>query len=89
MRKKGRFKYYIVFFLCFSILTYGFFRVNITKAKSVRKESKFTVDFKANPLDLRIENGDYVFYVNEKVIDAVKEKCNEVYNDIYNSIFSK
>ena len=89
MRKKGRFKYYIVFFLCFSIFTYGFFRINITKAKNVRKKSKFTVDFKAKPIDLRIETRDYVFYVNGKVIDAMKEKCNEVYNDIYNSIFSK
>ena len=74
MRKKGRFKYYIVFFLCFSIFTYGFFKVNITKAKNARKKSKFTVDLTIKPLDLKIENRDYVFYVNGKVIDNIKEK---------------
>ena len=89
MGKRGKFKYYIIFFLCFTIFTYGFFEINITKAKDVKKKSKFTIDFKLSPIDLRIESGDYIFYVNSKVIDGMKEKYNEVYDDIYNRIFSK
>ncbi|MGH4125863.1 MAG: hypothetical protein ACREV6_23380 [Clostridium sp.] len=81
MRKKGRIKYTIVIFLCFSILIYGFFKINITKTKDLRKKSKFTIDLTLKPIDLKIETEDYVFYVNNKVIDKIKEK--------YNGIFSK
>ena len=89
MGKKGKFKYCFIFFLCFSIFIYGFLRINITKTKNVRNKSKFTIDFKLKPIDLRIESGDYIFYVNSKVIDGMKVKYNEVFDDIYNRIFSK
>lgn len=89
MRKKGRTKYFLVITLCFFIFIYGFTEINITKAKSSRIKSKFTIDLKLKPFDLRIETADYVFYVNNKVIDKMKEKYNQVYNDIYNGIFSK
>jgi phage-related protein len=85
MRKKGRTKYFLVIFVCVSIFIYGFFVVNITKVKDVRKKSKFTIDVSFKPIDFRIETKDYVFYVNSKIIDNVKEK----YNDIYNGVFSK
>ncbi|MBU3142442.1 hypothetical protein [Clostridium sp. CF012] len=89
MRKKGRSKYTLVIFLCFFIFIYGFTEINITKAKDVRKKSKFTMDLTLKPIDLKIETVDYVFYVNNKVIDKMKEKYNKVYDDIYNRIFSK
>lgn len=85
MRKKGRVKYFLLIFLCFCIFNYGFFKINITKTKDVRKKSKFTIDLTVKPVDLRIETKDYVFYVNNKIIDGVRQK----YNDIYNGIFSK
>ena len=89
MGKRGKFKYYIVFLLCFTILTYGFFQINITKGEGVRKKSKFTIDFKLKPIDLRIESGDYILYVNSKVIDGMKEKYDKTFDDIYNGIFPK
>ena len=85
MRKKGRMKYFFVFFLCTSIFVYGFFRVNITKAKNVRENAKFTIDFTLDPVDLKIETSDYVFYINHKIIDKLKN----TYNDIYNGVFPK
>ena len=86
MRKKGRTKYFLVIILCFFIFIYGFTEINLTKAKDLRKKSKFTIDLTLNPIDLKIETADYVFYVNNKIIDSMKEKYNE---DIYNGIFSK
>jgi len=89
MRKKGRSKYFLVIILCFFILMYGFTEINLTKAKDVKKKSKFTIDLTLKPMDLRIETKNYVFYVNNKIIDSMKEKYNEVYNEVYNGIFSK
>ena len=85
MRKKGRTKYFLVIFLCFFIFIYGFIEININKAKAWEKKSKFTIDLKLKPFDFRIETKEYVFYVNNKIIDNVKEK----YIDVYNGIFSK
>ncbi len=85
MCKRGRTKYFLVFILCFFILSYGFIKINLTKSKYVRKESKFTIDFRLKPIDLRIETADYVFYVNNNFFDKVKEK----YNGMYNKFFSK
>ena len=85
MRKKGRNKYFVVAFVCVFILIYGFTIININKPELVRKKSKFTLDVKLNPIDFRIETKDHIFYLNNKVIDNVKEK----YIDIYDGIFSK
>ena len=75
MRKKGRIKYFLVIFLCFFIFIYGFIKININKPELVRKKSKFTIDLKLKPLDFRIETKEYIFYVNNKIIDNMKEKC--------------
>ena len=75
--KKGRSKYFLVVVLCF-LLIYGFTEINLTKAKDVRRTSKFTIDLTLNPIYLKIETKNYVFYVNNKIIDSVKEKYNEV-----------
>ena len=83
MRKRGIIKYFILFFLCFFILLYGFIMVNIHKPKLVREKSKFTIDLKLKPFDFRIDTKDYVFYVNSKVIDNMKEQCTQVYNGIF------
>lgn len=83
MRKRGRTKYYIVIFLCFFIFVYGFIMVNINKPKLVREKSKFTIDLKFKPFDFRIDTKEYVFYVNSKVIDNMKEQCAEVYNELF------
>ncbi|GCD09103.1 hypothetical protein [Clostridium tagluense] len=82
MRKKGRIKYILVIFICFSIFTYGFIKVNITKTKGERQKSKFTIDLKYKPFDLRIETKDYAFYVNNKVLDDMKAKCRDVYDEV-------
>lgn len=89
MRNKGRIKYFLVFFLCFSIFIYGFLQINLTKAKDVRNKSKFTIDLKLKPAYLEIETKDYTFYVNDKIFDKLKAKYNDIYNDIYNGVFSK
>ncbi|MBZ9688186.1 hypothetical protein G9F72_017775 [Clostridium estertheticum] len=89
MRKKGRTKYILIMLLCFFIFIYGFTEINITKAKDLRKKSKFTIDLTLKPIDLKIETVNYIFYVNNKIIDKMKEKYNEVYDEIYNGIFSK
>ncbi len=83
MRKKGRIKYLLVVFLCFFILIYGFIKVNIYKPELVRKKSKFTIDFKSKPFDFRVEMKEYVFYINSKVVDNMKEQCVDVYNNIF------
>ncbi len=83
MRKKNRSKYFITGILCFSIVIYGFIKINIYKPELVRKKSVFTMDLTLKPLDVRIETDGYVFYLNNKVIDGVKEKCNDTYNDIF------
>ena len=85
MRKKGRIKYFLVAFVCVFILIYGFTVVNINKPELVRKESKFTIDLTLKPIDFKIETKEYIFYVNNKVIDNVKEK----YIGLYNRILSK
>ena len=119
MRKKGRSKYFLVIFLCFSIFSYGFITININKSETERNESKFTIDlkaetfdfrinnyaitksndkstrkrgkllytvsFKLKPIDFRVDTEEYVFYVNSKVIDNIKEK----YIDVYNGILSR
>lgn len=82
MCKKGRIKYFLLAFLCFAIFIYGFFAINITKAKDVRKKSKFTIDLKLKPIDLRIETKNYVFYANNKIIYNVKEKYMQIYHEI-------
>lgn len=83
MRKKGRMKYFLVIFLCFSILVYGFIKVNINKEKDVKIISGFAIDFKLKPFDFKVETADYIFYVNSKVIDNLKEECVSVYNEIF------
>ena len=85
MRKKSRVKYVVLIFVCLSIFVYGFIKVNINKPELVRKRSWFTMDLKVNPFDFRIETKEYVFYVNNKVFDNLKEK----YTDVYNGIFSR
>ena len=85
MHEKSRVRYVLVIFICFSIFIYGFIKINITKSELVRKKSGFTIDFKFKPMDLRIETKEYVFYVNNKIFDNLKEK----YVDVYNSIFER
>ncbi|WP_291636281.1 hypothetical protein [Clostridium sp.] len=82
MRKKGRFKYLLMISLCVYIFIYGFIKINITKPELVIKRSKFEMNIKLKPLDFRIETKDYVFYVNNKIFDSVKEKCIGAYNEI-------
>ena len=82
MHKKGRIKYFIVIFICFSILIYGFIKVNINKTELARKRSKFTIDLRFKPIDLRIETKGHVVYLNNKIINNVKEKCINTYNEI-------
>ena len=83
MRKKSRVKYVVLIFVCLSIFVYGFIKVNINKPELVRKRSWFTMDLKVKPFDFRIETKEYVFYVNNKVFDNLKEKYTEVYNGIF------
>ena len=83
MLKKGRIKYFLVIFICFSILIYGFIKVNITKTELARNKSKFTMDLKLKPIDFRIETKDYGFYINNKIFDNMKEKCISTYNGIF------
>lgn len=83
MRKKNRKKYFITIILCTSIFVYGFIKINIYKPEIVSKKSGFTMNFSLKPLDIRIETEDYVIYLNNKVIDGVKDKCNDTYNDIF------
>ena len=83
MRKRGRIKYFLIIFICFSIFIYGFIKVNISKPELVRKRSKFTIDLKLKPVDFRIETKGYVFYVNNKTFYNMKEKCIGVYNGIF------
>jgi hypothetical protein len=85
MREKGRGKYFLVVFLCSCIFIYGFIKVNINKAKDVKKVSAFTIDLKLKPFNFRIETKGYVFYINGNIFDNIKEECN----DVYNGIFSK
>ncbi|MBU3090711.1 hypothetical protein K2F40_00095 [Clostridium sp. CM028] len=83
MLKKGRIKYFLVIFISFSVLTYGFIKVNINKTELVRNKSKFTIGFKLKPVDFRIETKDYGFYVNNKIFDNMKKKCISTYNGIF------
>ncbi|MBK5242607.1 hypothetical protein [Clostridium sp.] len=85
MRKKNKQKYYVAIIFCISIFIYGLIIISIRKPELLRKKSPFTVDVSLKPIDIKIETKDYIIYVNNKVIDGVKEKCN----DIYNNIFSK
>ena len=85
MRKRGRIKYFLIFFLCFSIFIYGFFQINFTKAEDVQKESMYTIHLTLKPAKLEIDTKDYKLYVDDKIIDILKAK----YNDIYNRFFSK
>jgi len=82
MRKKGRIKYVFVIFLLSFILIYGFIQVNINKPELVRNQSKFTINLITKPFDFRIEGKDYVFYVNGKIIDDMKDKCINTYNEL-------
>ena len=84
MRKKGRIKYFLVIFLCFSIFSYGFITININNQELIPKEKlKFAIGLKLKPFDFRIDTKDYVFYVNSKVFDNLKEKSIDVYNGIF------
>ncbi|MCJ7689036.1 MAG: hypothetical protein MUO60_06935 [Clostridiaceae bacterium] len=85
MHKKNRKKHFIAIIFCVFIFIYGFIMISISKQELVRKKSPFTVDVSVKPIDIKIETKDYIIYVNNKVIDGVKEKCN----DIYNNVFSK
>ena len=89
MRKKGRIKYFLVFFLCFSIFIYGFIEININKAENVMVISNYSVKLTLNPAYLEIRSNDYKFYVDDKIIVKLKEKYNDIYNYIYNGVFSK
>ncbi|MGH4139313.1 hypothetical protein [Clostridium sp.] len=82
MREKGRIKFIFVIFVCFFIFIYGFIQVNITKPELVRKKSKFIMELSVVPIDFRIETVDYVFYLNSKIIDSMKDKCVNAYNEI-------
>lgn len=83
MRRRGKTKYFLVIFLCFFIFVYGFIKINITKPEILRNRSEFTIDLKLKPVDFRIETKGYVFYVNNKVIINIKEKCVSAYNEIF------
>ncbi|HEY8890409.1 MAG TPA: hypothetical protein VIM70_09155 [Clostridium sp.] len=99
MGKKDRIKYFIMFFTCFIIFIYGFIQVNINKTELVKDKSEFTIDFKLNPVDFRIDTKGYVFYVNNKSVYNIKEKCigveKKIINvkesciDVFNGVFSK
>ena len=83
MRKKGRIKYFLVIVIWFLIFFYGFIKINISKSELVKEKSRFTISFKLKPVDFRIETKGHVFYVNNKIIYNIKEKCIGVYNDIF------
>ena len=82
MRKRGRIKYFLMFSICLSVFIYGFIIININKPELVKKKSKFTINLKLNPIDFRIETNGYIFYVNDKIIYNLKEKCIDTYNNI-------
>ncbi|MCB2292552.1 hypothetical protein LGK95_03225 [Clostridium algoriphilum] len=83
MRKRGRIKYLLVISICLSVFIYGFILININKAELVKKKSKFIINLKLNPIDFRIETNSYVFYVNDKIIYNMKEKCIDTFNGIF------
>ena len=85
MRKKDRTKYFLLSFVCIFIFIYGFIVININKPELVRKQSQFTMDLTIKPIDFRIETKEYVFYINNEIIDNVKEK----YMSLYDKILSK
>jgi hypothetical protein len=85
MRKRNNKKYFTVIIFCTFIFVCGFVIISISKPELLRKKSPFTIDVSFRPIDIRIETKDYIIYMNNKVIDGVKEKCI----DTYNGVFSK
>ena len=83
MFKKGIIKYTFLMAICFSIFIYGFIEVNINKPELVKEKSKFTMNFKLNPIDFRVESKGYVFYANSKLFYNMKEKCIDTYDNIF------
>ena len=83
MRKRGIFKYMFIMVICFSIFIYGFVEININKPELVKEKSKFTINFKLNPFDFRIETKGYVIYANNKLFYNIKEKCIDTYNGVF------
>ena len=82
MRKKGRTKYFLLGFVCIFIFIYGFIVVSINKSELEREKSKFTIDFTLKPFNFKIETKEYVFYINKKAMDNVKEKSIALYDKI-------
>jgi len=83
MSKRNKNKNFIVVIFCTFIFICGFVIININKPELLRKKSPFIIDVSFKPIDIRMETKDYIIYVNNKVIDGVKEKCIDTYKDIF------
>ncbi|MEK6266904.1 MAG: hypothetical protein N2B06_19375 [Clostridium sp.] len=83
MSKRNNKKIFTTIIFCAFIFICGFVIISIRKPELLRKKSPFTIDVSFKPIDIRMETKDYIIYVNNKVIDGVKEKCIDTYNDIF------
>ncbi|WP_234121442.1 hypothetical protein [Clostridium hydrogenum] len=41
---------------------------------------KFRILFSDNPIDLRFETANYKIYINNKILDTIDGKCNNIYD---------
>ncbi|WP_125152572.1 hypothetical protein [Clostridium rectalis] len=86
MKKKTVLRLLVVFFI---VIFIGAIKVSSTLPNFIKDNSKFKVIYNTKPFNLTFETDKYIFYINKKSIDNIKNYMNNFLNGVFSNIKNK
>lgn len=80
--KKSWKKGIIIFFISFMLMFIGMIKVNIEFTKNIKEHSGIKIFLNRKPFDFHIDFKEYVFYINENVVEDTRDYIVKVFDDI-------
>ena len=74
-------RYILVFFCCITIISYGFIKISSELPNIIKEKSSIKVNYNRRPFDLNINTNKYILYINEEVIDNIKDNTIGVFKN--------
>lgn len=74
-------RYILVFFCCVAIISYGFIKISSELPNIIKEKSSIKVNYNRRPFDLNIDTNKYIIYINEQVIDNIKDNTIGVFKN--------
>jgi hypothetical protein len=76
-----KFRYILVFFCCVIIISYGFIKISSELPNIIKEKSSIKVNYTRRPFDLNIDTNKYIIYINEKMLNNIKDNTIGVFKN--------